>query len=158
MLGVGMFVVTVSRKPIEKTIVANVMEYGTSGLNLSDSRIGSQKGTKVGFDLPVETGRYPTNFILVHAVTCKLDNVLEDTYNCDSDRCPVLNLEKQAGIRTTGKAIVKRQSCAGTKRRCYGTESRPAGSPSIAYGGIGYATRFFKLIHPIISNQTGSAE
>ena len=45
--------ITVARKPIEQTVAANVLKYGTGGLNIDGARV------EAGNDL----GRWPANFI-----------------------------------------------------------------------------------------------
>jgi site-specific DNA-methyltransferase (adenine-specific) len=73
--------VIVARKPIEGTVANNVLKWGTGGLNIDGSRIGSDGGTKGAsegpqgqvygnglngnFGKPVEgLGRWPANIIL----------------------------------------------------------------------------------------------
>jgi DNA modification methylase len=75
--------VIVARKPIEGTVANNVLKWGTGGLNIDGSRIGTEGGTKgTGVDLSyrvgdpktgfrrnteitqLNTGRWPANIIL----------------------------------------------------------------------------------------------
>jgi site-specific DNA-methyltransferase (adenine-specific) len=75
--------VIVARKPIEGTVANNVLKWGTGGLNIDGSRIGSQGGTQKanlqpesksqnaygnglngGGVEPINAGRWPANIIL----------------------------------------------------------------------------------------------
>jgi site-specific DNA-methyltransferase (adenine-specific) len=65
-----------ARKPLEGTVANNVLTFGTGGLNIDGSRVGSEVmpastgealsngkyGDKV-WDTPEKTGRFPANFI-----------------------------------------------------------------------------------------------
>ncbi len=69
------------RKPLaEKTIAANVVKYGTGGLNIDASRIG-YKG-----------GRWPANLLLSHDPRCAESCVEE---------CPVAELDRQSGVTSS---------------------------------------------------------
>jgi site-specific DNA-methyltransferase (adenine-specific) len=72
------------------------------------------------------------------------DQVVE-TFECHP-HCPVGILDRQAGIRTSGKPTVRRTSGAdrnGNQGPAYGAESRKDGDPMMGYGDTGTASRFF---------------
>ena len=94
------------RKPCaEKTIAANVLEWGTGGLNIDDSRIGSgghlkwEKPRDMGYmrgsdagpvgALESTQGRFPANLVLSHSKYCT-DN------QCDIE-CAIKALDEQSG-------------------------------------------------------------
>ena len=71
--------IVVARKPFVGTVVANVLEHGTGGLNIGACRVGDEVlgehtsgnipndrgtwGTKEGYVMPQRVGRFPANFI-----------------------------------------------------------------------------------------------
>jgi len=71
--------IVVARKPLIGTLVENVLEHGTGGLNIGDCRVGDDVlgehtsgnipndrgtwGTKEGYVMPQRVGRFPANFI-----------------------------------------------------------------------------------------------
>lgn len=73
--------VVVARKPLEGTVAANVLKYGTGGLNIDASRIGDEVrvnapghnsdgsgwGMRPNSDPSTVTGRWPANVILDEA-------------------------------------------------------------------------------------------
>lgn len=82
--------VVMARKPLIGTVVKNILTYGTGGINIDDSRIGSSGGTQAsqtfpnsetvsaygnglnGNKKPVPTGegRWPANVMFAHTVEC----------------------------------------------------------------------------------------
>lgn len=93
--------ILVLRKPItEKNIAANVLKYGTGGINIGATRVGSSKqtpasprraeqgaaygdlsndpGTGSGWD--ANTGRHPANVVLVHLEECRLVGQTSDVF------------------------------------------------------------------------------
>lgn len=78
--------IVVARKPIsEKTVANNVLQWGTGGLNIDASRVGTDKITINGqgndnmfhgkfsgnVENPERTGRFPANLILSHSEDCQ---------------------------------------------------------------------------------------
>tara|TARA_Y100001938_G_scaffold144022_1_gene217819 strand:+ start:1598 stop:2620 length:1023 start_codon:yes stop_codon:yes gene_type:complete len=71
--------IVVARKPLIGTLVENVLEHGTGGLNIGACRVGDEVlnehtsgnipndrgtwGTKEGYVMPQRVGRFPANFI-----------------------------------------------------------------------------------------------
>jgi DNA modification methylase len=91
--------IVVARKPLsESTVANNVLQWGTGGLNIDASRIGTEtrtydltmtsgnfettnggKNTKSGTS--TVTGRFPANFILSHTEDCEdTGEVITETY------------------------------------------------------------------------------
>ena len=83
-----------ARKPLEGTVARNALKWGTAGLNIDASRIGSVGGTKSvsskgvsagvyqdglnGWGVEViNKGRWPTNVVFEHAEGCRLVGTLE---------------------------------------------------------------------------------
>ncbi len=89
--------IVLARKPLaEKTIVANVLEYGVGGINIDESRVGTEGATKrshqssfqnegikgnvhatrgyrSGHDvIKLKAGRFPANVLFTHHSECKL--------------------------------------------------------------------------------------
>jgi len=60
-----MIVITVARKPLIGSVVDNIVQWGTGGLNIGQSQIGC-------FD-PSLPGRWPSNVILDHRIVVELD-------------------------------------------------------------------------------------
>jgi site-specific DNA-methyltransferase (adenine-specific) len=71
--------IVMARKPLESTVAENVLKYGTGGINIDATRVGSEVlqehtsghipndrgewGLKEGFIMPERVGRFPANFI-----------------------------------------------------------------------------------------------
>jgi site-specific DNA-methyltransferase (adenine-specific) len=76
--------ITMARKPLIGTVAANVMEYGTGGINVDGCRVGTEeiewkpRGESVTFGKTtfadrtgeVNKGRWPANLILSHSPEC----------------------------------------------------------------------------------------
>jgi len=61
--------IVMARKPFKGTVVNNVLEWGTGGINIDDSRIGTTTRTNGGYvnnvpSLEYDYGRFPANIIL----------------------------------------------------------------------------------------------
>ena len=83
--------VTLARKPLEGTVAANVLKWGTGALNIDATRIGgevlparvrgvTQMGTFLGADgntTPERTGRWPANVVLDEHQAAALDEQVE---------------------------------------------------------------------------------
>lgn len=147
------------RKPLaEKTLVKNVIEWGAGGLNIEASRIpttenlnggayaktitertdgwgGMTRGGAGEYQQP--TGRFPSNCVFSHSPDCGDE--------C-ADGCPVKSLDEQSGTLKSGAQGFKRATSKGHQANAYGKESRPPGTPSIAYADQGGASRFYKCL------------
>ena len=69
-----------------------------------------------------------------------------DAWACVPE-CPCADMDGQSGNVKSGKTNTKRDSGgdrAGNVGAAFGEESRPAGTPMIAYGDEGGASRFFR--------------
>jgi DNA modification methylase len=102
------------RKPLaEPTIAANVLKWGTGALNIDACRISTQDTlgrlnnpgangwknssggpTRATYDPIAASGRFPANLLLSHTLLCDESECVEG--------CPVLELDKQSGIRKSG--------------------------------------------------------
>ncbi len=128
--------VVVARKPLIGTVAANVLQFGTGGLNIDDSRIGNEtisthhdpKGTFAGGEqdrgsdtstYKEHTGRWPANIIL-------------DPYTAEL-------LDEQSGIRQAG-GFPKKVDRSNTK--IYGQYSSEVREERINLDSGG-ASRFF---------------
>ena len=117
-----------ARKPLsEKTIVANVLEHGTGGINIDESRIKAGENQ----------GRFPANLILSHKPGCK--------QKCDDD-CAIKEINEQS--------LAGGMHSAGGKERKSG-ESKQSGEGGlmgvgnhegngVRFGDKGGASRFYK--------------
>lgn len=137
--------IIIARKPFEGSLVGNVLKHGTGAMNIDECRIGSgekvqsaagcvgignsrkksrhfyKKGTGASFH---DKGRWPANVII------------------DGSEEVVRNFPHSK----SGTGTVKRSSGSnkkGNQGSAFGSESRPAGTPMIAYGDAGSAARFF---------------
>ncbi len=134
--------IVMARKPLsEKTIVDNVLEWGTGGINVEESRIPykskddmeirkntHRETNKLGdgnfgggkYSQPVEGGRFPANIIF------------------DEDAGKIL--DKQSGITTSGKVKEAKESYEGESNTGF---IRGVSNSSNQHGGTGGASRFF---------------
>jgi hypothetical protein len=115
--------IIVARKPIsERTLAANVLRWGTGGINVDGCRVGTDEiktcakekmyGTGSGENdklqgfrprnvdtriVPESThiGRFPPNLLLTHSADC-------DESTC-ADDCPVAELGRQSGVGVSRK-------------------------------------------------------
>ncbi|SPF51188.1 hypothetical protein SBF1_50072 [Candidatus Desulfosporosinus infrequens] len=133
--------IVVARKPLsEKTVAANVLKWGTGGININDSRIGTNddrgrpprtpntvygngKGTNLTESQSNPLGRFPANIIF--------------------DEVAAAVLDEQTGILKSGTGAKKGVSSKGYQANAYARESRPEGTEMISYGDSGGASRFF---------------
>jgi len=128
--------IVLARKPIsEKTIVENVMKWGTGGLNIDGCRIGTDivgwegrpsRGYSGGLDTdtsgkprPVE-GRFPANIILDEEAGRMLD--------------------EQSGITKSGKVKTDKEAYEGTSNTGF---LRGRSTSQNQHGDTGGASRFF---------------
>jgi DNA modification methylase len=128
--------VIVARKPLIGTVAQNVLEFGTGGLNIDGSRIGTEKrknnvndftnqhGNQFGNGQKIQklgesevTGRWPANLIL-------------DEYTAEL-------LDEQSGVSSSSNRPAKKPSGTGI----FGSY----GDGSAEYGDSGGASRFFYI-------------
>lgn len=116
-------IITIARKPLEGTVVGNVLKHECGGINIDASRIPSNDGFEKAWDKPVVTnissggygtgsctthtvllatrpvgGRWPANTILSHMPGC------QETFSvclC-AEGCPCLDLNQQSGLQKSG--------------------------------------------------------
>lgn len=95
--------IILARKPLEGTVAANVLKYGTGGLNIEACRIGSdvlaaqvagqaQIGTfeREAMVTPERIGRWPANVVFSHLSACTDDGCAMG--------CPARILDSQSGV------------------------------------------------------------
>jgi DNA modification methylase len=150
------------RKPVEGTIVANVLTHGVGGINVDACRIeyasnydkqhqediargqenatnGRMFGSTVIESKPsslVMKGRWPANLVLSHSVDCRESEC--------ADGCAIAVLNEQAGIRTSGVKL-PHHKCLSTKtKNSFGERER---LPESFPGSSVSASRFFPNFH-----------
>lgn len=137
--------VVLARKPLsEKTIVDNILKWGTGGINIDECRIGTDtiktnakekgvsynrlwnnyKGGYLGCPESYHSGRYPSNVIL------------------DEDTAELL--DKQTGNLKSGFMEVGHPYGQGQGQNVYGAMSGKTHQDT--YGDSGGASRFFKVV------------
>ena len=140
-----MKIITILRKPLDKTIVHNVLTHGCGGLNIDDCRVGGivqdtskngrssdshkntvyKSGLKDNVDGRITVGRWPANFFLIRK---------------EGYPCPIEELDRQSGNLKSGKDVnptrEKVSGFFGKKDNYYSSISN--------YGDEGGASRFFK--------------
>ena len=140
------------RKPLDGTIVANVLAHGTGGLNIDACRVPGVAGkpTKIrpvrgkfnpvddpdlGLVEPPEphpAGRWPANTLLSHSASCAA--------TC-ADSCPVAEMDRQSGDSSSSASVR-----GGTDAGHMTDRARVANfSPHNDTGG---ASRFFNTFRP----------
>lgn len=144
------------RKPLgESSIAANVLTWGTGGINIDGCRVPGQEYTQEEWDAksrarttgntygvhrassdPVPPGRWPANVVFSHSLFCTEEQCVEG--------CPVQVLNEQAGERKSGflpAATVRsnRTGYAGVM---------PAQTGQATYGDTGPASRYYHCFHP----------
>lgn len=155
--------ICVARKPLNGTVAANVLAYGTGALNVDGCRVGAGEpdgrtrerdgetsaatryGSGAEFSMPPgprggsADGRWPTNVILSHAGSDEVGDLCAD--GCVPG-CPVAELDKQSGTLTSGVLAPHHNAKASTNASLSGPnqEGRIKGT----FGGdSGGASRFF---------------
>jgi site-specific DNA-methyltransferase (adenine-specific) len=112
--------IVVGRKPLVGTVVSNVLQYGTGGLNVDGCRV---EGETTG------RGRWPTNVAL--------------------DDSQAASLDAQTGDLKAGGAIAKGSKGAGPRGNndaIYGLDASARGEWE-PYGDSGGASRFYPTFH-----------
>jgi site-specific DNA-methyltransferase (adenine-specific) len=143
--------VIVARKPIEGTVANNVLKWGTGGLNIDGSRIGTEtisthnapKGSFAGGEpdrgsdtssYKEHTGRWPANVILGHTQSCQ----------------------------STGKTI-KSKTGAGKRTATFGTQdTQSGGDGSGGWSGYEYETEVYECVDgcpvKLLDEQSGTSK
>jgi site-specific DNA-methyltransferase (adenine-specific) len=147
--------VIVARKPIEGTVANNVLKWGTGGLNIDASRIGSRDkdesgwaktGSKASDNVAlgrqydrepiseVGLGRWPANVILGHTQSCQ----------------------------PTGKTI-KSKTGAGKRTATFGTQdTQSGGDGSGGWSGYEYETEVYECVDgcpvKLLDEQSGTSK
>lgn len=146
--------VVCARKPLAGTVAANVLEYGTGGLNVDACRVGMSDSDRefilktarpnsagqphIGdvMNRPSaptvnvhSAGRWPTNVVLTHSPDCGEECV---------DGCPVAELDRQSGVLASGSRRAGEFELMGYMG------AGPASMPAIQ-GDSGGASRFFPV-------------
>jgi site-specific DNA-methyltransferase (adenine-specific) len=125
--------IVVARKPLIGTVAENVLTYGTGGLNIDASRIGTEEITINTFD----NGAKPFGDAVGEPYTSRQSqgrwpaNVILDEYNAEL-------LDEQSGIKKDGLAV--KTNSAGNN--IFTSTPKPTTSNQ-GYGGSGGASRFF---------------
>lgn len=141
--------IVVARKPLQGTVAANVLRYGTGALNIDDCRVPAtsenaraDKGRGLGYmggdaergAWDGAAGRWPSNVVLSHADTCGTE--------C-APGCPVAELDAQSGPNRGSFLPAGRLYDGKDKTRdVYGTYDR---TQTFSYGDTGAASRFFPV-------------
>ena len=109
------------RKPISGTVAANVLEWGTGGLNVDGCRVEGS----------TTQGRWPTNLLLTHSASCTEEDCAPD--------CPVLELGRQSGVSSS----VKNMGRNGSDVDCSTYGLRRSEDRMRGHNDTGTAARFF---------------
>lgn len=89
--------IVVARKPLDGTVAANVLAYGTGALNIDGTRVGNEErtydltmtsgnfeatggGKNVKSGTATVSGRWPANTVLTHAAGCRQVGTVPDTF------------------------------------------------------------------------------
>lgn len=144
--------IVLARKPIDGTVAANVLEYGTGGINIEACRVASgdalvrppiQRRDNAVFGLGLglgrqdePAGRWPPNLLLTHDLECGDE--------C-TPGCPVAELDRQSGVLVAGTAVRRHVGHSTSHGASFGVSgSRDlAMREDVTYGDSGGASRFF---------------
>ncbi len=129
MMPQGVVTAALFRVPLDAPLIETVLDKSAGALWIEGCRISVT---------PAAGGRWPTNLLFVHALSCK-------TEGC-ATTCPVPILDEQSGERTSGTGAVKRETSAGHQGNAYGKENRPAGTPMLSYGDTGGTSRYYPRV------------
>lgn len=136
------------RKPLsESSIAANVLNWGTGGLNIAGCRVGNEPRINPGMSSlgvmhdddwqPKEIatpaiGRYPSHLLLSHTEECQPGVCVEG--------CPVLELDEQSGVSKSNASEANPQE---SHTNTYGWARGGIWKSSVHYGDEGGASRYF---------------
>lgn len=164
----------VLRKPCsEGTVAANVIRYGTGGINIDGCRVegvppsvpqpafnsptGRTYGMKTGVGRNGETshaqGRWPANLVMQHLDGCVQDGVKDGTetvtaWTCEPG-CPVAGLDAQSGVQKSGVAVQRHGGGQKIGNIVYRGSARTPNKlvrDDAGFGDTGGASRFFKQV------------
>jgi DNA modification methylase len=131
--------VIVARKPIEGTVANNVLKWGTGGLNIDGSRIGTQEGD---YDHPGNTGKKDNRSVFgtyengnqskPHSQGRWPANIILDPYTAEL-------LDEQSGISKSQGGRIGKKETSNIDFGLSGNYSK--GDPG--FGDTGGASRFF---------------
>jgi DNA modification methylase len=143
--------IIIARKPIEGTVINNVLKWHTGAMNIDACRVehitvdggslatnphlrthinGGNGGNIIAHEderrvvIPNKLGRFPSN--LIH----------------DGSE-PVLEEFASYGVKKSGTGAIKKKTSKGFKGNAYGEENRPEGTPMLSYGDSGSVSRYF---------------
>lgn len=85
-------------------------------------------------------GKFGARSLVSHADPDGTESV--EAWRC-VDGCPVAELDRQSGKRTSGTGAIVRGTAKGYDGNAYGAASRAAGTPCVEYGDTGTASRYF---------------
>jgi hypothetical protein len=142
--------IILARKPLIGSVAANVLRYGTGGINVDGCRIGTESISIHGYtgnsfsqsykeqgsqpqldEYRNAIGRWPANLIL--GCQCSGD--------AHEQECPVAMLDAQSGERGKSYGIERDTSAHG-----YDGGWRKRDGQVLGYGDTGGASRFFKIV------------
>ena len=158
-------IITIARKPLEGTVVGNVLKHECGGINIDASRIagidpanakrlGRQYNEELnphasifgqiraGIVVGSLQGRWPANTILSHMPGC------QETFSvclC-AEGCPCLDLNQQSGLQKSGVAVRHRGVAGASGPALTGMGAKALGTPDLGYGDTGGASRYFKQV------------
>lgn len=141
--------IILARKPLEGTVVQNVLKYGTGALNIDACRVPTKDNLNGGAyakngkdrhdgkenwrfkhggagEYQQPEGRWPANIIL------------------DADG----SVDGYFPFTKSGTGAKKKKSAEGYSPNSYGKESRAEGTPNVEYGDSGSASRIFYHAKP----------
>lgn len=141
--------IVMARKPLDGTVVNNVLSHGLGGINIDACRVGSDIITTKGFrnqsgkswtgsgmlkagnkyEPSQHQGRWPAN--VIHDGGDDVMKIFPET------RSGADNVKGRSG-----------EDVDGNTSSAYGSESRPSGNEQISYGDSGSAARMFYCAKP----------
>lgn len=117
--------ICMARKPLEGTVIENLIKYECGGININDCKVPS-----------VDEERWPADLILGHSPDCIEDQCAED--------CPIRLMNNQTGIKRAGG-----YPPSGNVRSKISTFGEPSQRGERKFSNTeGYASRFFLQITP----------
>ena len=137
--------IVVARKPLTGTVAANVLEYGTGGLNIDGSRIGTEERTnQPAGNKANSNGVYKFSNAEVDAFNGTQETTVSGRWpaNVILDEYTAELLDEQSGVSKSGKPGVRTSD--GFNANAYGSGMGiKAGQDNGEYGDKGGASRFF---------------
>jgi len=133
--------IVMARKPLsEKTVVNNVLEWGTGGINIDESRIGNEERTYKGMSSkkPEGAGTFRDD----NWIPKDIENTVEGRFpaNIIFDEEAGKLLDEQSGISRSGVVKNDKGAYDGTSNTGF---LRGVSNKSNQHGDIGGASRFF---------------